>query len=124
MDTPLSPADVPDPHSEPTPPQRPAPRLQRPERSRLDPFPQTIDELVPADHQVRTVWAFVEGMDLTLLYQAIKAVEGHPGRTPIDLRILVALWLYATLEGVASARQLDELCRRHDAYKWLCGGVA
>jgi transposase len=90
----------------------------------VDPFPKAIDDLVPADHQVRAVWALVEGMDLSSLYQDIKAVEGQPGRTPIDLRILVALWLYATLEGVGSARELDDLCRRHDAYKWLCGGVS
>jgi hypothetical protein len=35
----------------------------------------------------------------------------------------VALWLYATLEGVGSARALDRLCAEHDAYRWLAGGV-
>src|SRR5262249_30287151 len=32
-------------------------------------------------------------------------------------------WLFATLEGVGSARQLDRLCKRDIAYRWLCGGV-
>jgi hypothetical protein len=36
----------------------------------------------------------------------------------------LALWLYATLEGVGSARELERLCREHTAYRWLCGGVA
>jgi Skp family chaperone for outer membrane proteins len=35
----------------------------------------------------------------------------------------LALWLYATLEGVGSARALNQLCTRHIAYRWLCGGV-
>ena len=35
----------------------------------------------------------------------------------------MALWLYATLEGVGSARALDRLCAEHDAYRWLAGGV-
>lgn len=37
--------------------------------------------------------------------------------------MLTALWLYATVEGVGSARALARLCEEHDAYRWLCGGV-
>ena len=37
---------------------------------------------------------------------------------------MVALWLWATAEGVGSARQLERLCTEHLAYRWLCGGVA
>jgi Transposase domain (DUF772) len=36
---------------------------------------------------------------------------------------LLALWLFATIEGVASARQVARLCGEHIAYRWLCGGV-
>ena len=119
MDTPAAPALVSDSMAP-----RPAPRLQRPDRSGRDPHPRTIDELLPPDHPARAVWALAEAMDLATVYQSIKAREGHPGRTPIDGRLLVAVWLYATLEGIVSARQLDELCQRHDAFKWLCGGVS
>jgi transposase len=83
----------------------------------------TIDELIPTDHPARTVWDYAEGLDLSPLYDRIKAVEGNPGRPPIDPKILMALWLYATIDGVGSARQLDELCRRHEAYQWICGDV-
>jgi len=34
------------------------------------------------------------------------------------------LWLYATSQGVGSARALERLCESHDAYRWLCGGVS
>jgi hypothetical protein len=37
---------------------------------------------------------------------------------------MLALWLWATVDGVGSARQLDRLCRDHLVYRWLCGGVS
>ena len=99
------------------------PRLQRPQRDQITLRPSDLESLLPADHRARLVWAFVEGLDLGPLYERIRAVEGHPGRPPIDPAILVSLWLYATLEGVGSARALDRLCAEHDAYRWLAGGV-
>lgn len=104
----------------PTP--APAPRLRRADREQLLP-PMPLDDLLTDDHQARVVWRFVEGIDLTDLYARIRAVEGHPGRPPADPRILLALWLHATLEGVGSARALDYLCTHHHAFRWLCGGV-
>jgi transposase len=82
-----------------------------------------LDSLVPGEHRVRVVWEFVEGLDLSALYGSIRAVEGGVGRSPIDPKILLALWLYATTEGVGSARALDDLCGSHAAYQWICGGV-
>ena len=109
------------PESEVLPPG--VPRLQRPNRGQLELRSVDLDGLLPADHRARLVWAFTEGLDLGPLYEWIRAVEGHPGRPPIDPAILTALWLYATLDGVGSARALDRLCAEHDAYRWLCGGV-
>jgi transposase len=100
------------------------PRVQRPDRNQLELRPIDLEGLLPADHRARLVWAFVEGLDLEPLYEAIRATEGEPGRPPIDPAILTALWLYATLEGVGSARALDRLCAEHDAYRWICGGVS
>ena len=99
------------------------PRLQRPRRDQIALRPSDLESLLPPDHRARLVWAFVESLDLGALHARIKAVEGHSGRPPIDPAILVSLWLYATLEGVGSARALDRLCDEHDAYRWLCGGV-
>jgi transposase len=82
-----------------------------------------LEDLVPTDHRVRLVWQFVEGLDLSALYAAIKAVEGQPGHPPADPRILLALWLYATVAGVGSAQALARLCETHIGYQWLCGGV-
>jgi transposase len=83
-----------------------------------------LESQLPSDHRARIVWAFVDGLELSALYAHIQARAGEPGRPPPDPKILLALWLYAALEGVGSARQLDRLCERDVAYRWLCGGVA
>ncbi len=114
----------PTPVVDPQPAGRGRPRLQRPNRGQVVLRPIDLESLLSPDHRARLVWAFVEGLDLSPFHARIRAVEGHSGRPAIDPAILVALWLYATLEGVGSARALDRLCREHDAYRWLCGGVS
>jgi transposase len=99
------------------------PRLRRPERRQVALRAVSLEELVADDHRVRQVWAFALRLDLAVLYRAIRAVEGQPGHPPADPRLLVALWLQATVEGVGSARALARLCQEHHAYRWLCGGV-
>ena len=99
------------------------PRLRMAERRQVELRAVCLDDLVPADHRVRMVWTFVEGLDVSALVAAVKAVEGRPGHPPADPRILLALWLYATADGVGSARELARLCDEHIAYQWLCGGV-
>ena len=103
---------------------RGAPRLRVPERAQVGMQVAALDDLVSEDHPVRAVWAFVEGLDLSALHDAIKAREGQPGHPPASPDLMVALWLWATVDGVGSARQLDRLCREHLAYRWLCGGVS
>lgn len=82
-----------------------------------------VEALLPSDHRARVVWEFVETLDLSALYDAIKSRAGEPGRPPPDPAVLLALWLYATIEGVGSARQLERLAQRDLAYRWIAGGV-
>jgi transposase len=100
------------------------PRIQQAQRDQMEWLPMALDDLIPKDHEARSVWEFVGKMNLSPLYARIAAVEGVPGRSPIDPKILMAIWLYATIDGVGSARRLDELCRHHHVYRWLCGGVS
>ena len=100
------------------------PRLRRPEREQGEMRVASLDQLLPGDHLVRVVWDYVSGVDIAPLLEQIKAVPGEPGRDATDPRLLLALWLYATIDGVGSARTLDGLCREHLAYQWLCGGVS
>jgi transposase len=77
-----------------------------------------------ADHPARAVWSYVQEVDLTLLYDRIRARGSVAGRPAIDPRLLVALWFYATLSGFTSGRELAALCRHYEPLLWLAGGVS
>ena len=100
-----------------------APRLVTVNRAQVQLRPLDLESLLPADHRARAIWMVVEQLDLGRFYAAIEARGSEPGRPAIDPKLLVALWLYGTSEGVGSARELARLCEQHDAYRWLCGGV-
>ena len=98
-------------------------RVVRPVRNQIRFLMQDLDSTLPEDHQARAIWDFLDRLDLSAFYASIQAVEGGPGRPASDPQVLLAIWVYATVEGVGSARKLDRLCREHDAFRWLCGGV-
>jgi transposase len=109
--------------SRPEPDRTAQPRLSVPDRqqplSRL-----IIDDLLEPDHPARAVWSYVQELDLTPLYDRIRARGSLAGRPAIDPRLLAALWLYATLSGFTSAREIALLCIHYDPLIWLAGGVS
>ena len=122
----MSDALFPDIDPTPTKPERPetAPRYETANRSQIALCPWDLEARLPADHRARLIWRFVEQLPLDPFYAEIGAREHWAGRPAIDPKILVALWLYATITGVGSARELERLCGEHDAYRWICGGVS
>lgn len=98
-------------------------RVNRADRRQLRWDMVDLDSQLGDDHRARSVWEFVSSLDLSGFYERIKSRGDRAGRPATDPKILLALWLYATLEGVGSARALDQLCAHHIAYRWLCGGV-
>jgi transposase len=98
-------------------------RLQQADRSQLRLMPVDLDRLIADNDPVRSVWAFVEGLDLRPFHRLVKAVEGEPGRPAIDPKIFIALWIEATLDGIGSAREVARLCETDLRYQWICGGV-
>jgi len=98
-------------------------RVLRPVRNQVEWVERDLDASLPEDHPARAIWAFLERLDLSQFYASIKSVLGCAGHPTTDPQVLLALWLYATSEGIGSARQIDRLCKEHDAYRWLCGGV-
>jgi transposase len=100
-----------------------APRLREPKRDQLELRAVDIESLIGQDHPARVIWASIESLNLVELEDRIKAREGRPGHPAISPRLLLVLWLYATSDGVGSARALERLCESHDVYRWLCGGV-
>jgi transposase len=98
-------------------------RVVRPDRAQLRWDMIDLDGLVAMDHRVRAVWGFVETLELSRLYEKVRAREGEAGRPAADPRVLLALWIYALVEGVGSARELERLVERDVPYRWLAGGV-
>lgn len=99
------------------------PRLREAERRQITLQAMDFDALVPSDHPVRGLWAMVEALDLSEFYANIEARGSTPGAPATDPKILLALWLFANVEGVGSARLLARLCERDAPYRWICGGV-
>src|SRR5208282_6305854 len=77
-----------DPASQAPPSEAPSstgcPRLRTVNRQQIVFRTASLDELIPLEHPARIVWDYVEGLDLSPLYDRIKAVERAPGRAPID----------------------------------------
>lgn len=80
-----------------------------------------LEVAVGEDSPVRAVWAFAEAVDLSVFYDSIRSQEGELGRPATDPKLLFALWVMATLDGVGSARELERLCQTDLRYMWLCG---
>lgn len=115
---------------EPLPDSPPAkggsPRLRYVNRQQVEMRWCSLDALIPEDHPVRTVWGYVEKLDLNDLLAKIKAVRGIAGASATDPRIFLTLWLYATLRGIGSARELNRRCDPETGevpFQWICGGV-
>lgn len=98
-------------------------RVKKPVRNQAEMIVRDLDSLVSEDHPVRAVWEFLGRLDLSAFYRSIKVVLDRPGRPASDPQVLLALWVYSTVEGIGSARRLAKLTEEHDVYRWLRGGV-
>ena len=74
MNTPPRPAQPPVPLGRP--------RLRTANRDQIVFRAAALDELIPPDHPARVVWDYIDGLDLSSLYDLIKSVEGNRGRPP------------------------------------------
>jgi len=98
-------------------------RLRVPVRDEVRLEAVDLEALIGEDHAARLIWAYVERLDFTDFEAKVCAREGVPGMPRTSPRLLLALWLYATSDGVGSARELERLCAYAPAYRWLRGGV-
>jgi transposase len=83
--------------------------------------PVEVEKLVEEDHPVRAIWELVGQLNLEAFYAEIQSVEGVAGRPVWDPQLLISLWIYASKDGVSSAREIGRLCQYHPAYQWLTG---
>ncbi len=99
------------------------PRINSPIRNQYEMTTSCLDDLIPDDHKVRFVWDYVQKLDMSGFIEKIKSVDGTAGRSATSPRLLLALWVYATIEGIGSGRVIERYTSEHNAFKWLCGGV-
>lgn len=91
-------------------------------RAQLALFPEALGDLVAADHVVRVIDAFVDGLDLAGLgFSKVEAeATGRPPYWPGDL---LKLYLYGYLNQLRSSRRLAKEAVRNIEVLWLVGRV-
>lgn len=98
-------------------------RVRRPQRNQIEMQMLSVDQMLPQDHRVRSLWVFVSGLDLEPFYRDIQVTDHVPGQPAIAPDVLIAIWLQATVDGIGSSRELDRRCKTDLVYLWLLGGV-
>ena len=72
-------------------------------------LPLDVEILIPADDPVRLLSAFVEGMELSDLYQTYGRIKKNQA-TP---RQLFKIIVYASMNRVYASRDIETACGRH-----------
>ena len=85
-------------------------------------FPESLDQIVSADNEVRIIDLFVESINLSDFKFIIKTTkEGRPAYHPKDL---LKLFVYGYLNHIRSSRQLEKECKRNIELLWLMKELA
>lgn len=80
-------------------------------------FPQSLDQIVGQDNEVRIIDLFVESISLADFKFAVKTTaEGRPAYHPKDL---LKLYVYGYLNHIRSSRLLEKECKRNIEVMWL-----
>lgn len=98
--------------------------VNSPQRLQYEVTINCIDDLIPEDHRVRIIWEIIKQLNLDNFFRDLKVLKGGDGRPATDPYLLLALWIYAIIEGISSARTLARYCKEHLPFIWLCGGVS
>lgn len=91
-------------------------------RNQTSAFPITLEEMIPEDHCVRVIEAYVDGLDVESLgFRRIgKSPEGRPG---YDVGLLLKIYLYGYLNRIRTSRLLERECKRNIELMWLTGNL-
>lgn len=97
--------------------------IQGENRSQTALFPVSLDELIPDDHLVRVIEAYVSLLDFEQLGfdKARPKATGRPSYDPADL---LKLYLYGYFQRIRSSRRLEAECQRNVEVMWLLGRLA
>ena len=74
--------------------------------------------MIPKNDRVRLLSQYVEGMDLTGLYNTYS----RPGKIGVTPRIMTKILLYSYMEGIYSSRAIESACHRDMNFWYLLEG--
>lgn len=100
---------------------KPLVRVKMVQRNQMVLRPVEVEQLLGPEHPARAIWELVGQCDLGRFYASIEAVEGQAGRPAYDPHLLISVWLYSYLQGIASGREIERRCAYDPAYMWLTG---
>src|SRR5215204_2968995 len=80
-------------------------------------FPQSLDEIIDQNNEVRIIDLFVDSIDLTQFTFHLKSAT--EGRSPYHPKDLLKLYVYGYLNSIRSSRALERECKRNIELMWL-----
>lgn len=85
-------------------------------------LPPRLDDLVPTDHPVRFVAAYVDALEPATWREWDMSGEGDPlGAPSYHPQLLLGVWLYGFMTRTRSSRGLERACREQIPLLWLTG---
>lgn len=90
--------------------------IQGADRNQVILLPDTLDDYVGGDNEVRAIDAFIDSLDIALMgFKAAPAKEGRPGYDPRDM---LKLYMYGYLNHIRSSRRLQKEAARNVELMW------
>ena len=91
--------------------------IQRADRNQIVLLPDTLDDYVSADNEVRARDIFIDSLDIGAMgFKAETAKESRPGYDPRDM---LKLYMYGYLNHIRSSRRLHKEAGRNVELRWL-----
>ena len=85
--------------------------IQGADRNQVILLPDTLDEYVNEDNEVRAIDAFIDCLDVCAMgFKAEPAREGRPGYDPRDM---LKLYMYGYINHIRSSRRLQKEASRN-----------
>ena len=94
-----------------------------PTRAQIEVKWSAVNGELPSEHLARVLDRVVGSLDMGPFLARAKTVEGRAGRPVLSSRMMLVLWLYAIVDGVAEATEIERLTTSHVAYRWIVGGL-
>lgn len=88
-------------------------------REQLVLFAEKLDDAIPPEHPVRTVWALLRKIDWKSWEGQYVLINGQP---PIHPSILVGVILYGQLKRIRTSRALEDALQVRMDFRWLAEG--